>query len=162
MDLLLDRFPQFARHLDDEHPLARLAEAKGGFVTWMPDLSFLKVEGNDKVYTLIHNKAHDNVAFIFGEDLRRNPDEDTLTVVEGMVGNYPNFFFRVSDDGLSRFVDDLEKIEDPDDFGRLVDTYGIRRASPVFWEMSDWFNDRLAEQQPIEAGLLDLNRYSNF
>ena len=82
-------------------------------------------------------------------------------MVEGLVGNYPNFFFRVADSGVSQFVDDLAGIDNREDFGRFVDTYGVRRTSPSFWAMSDWFNDRLAERRPIEAGVLDLNRYEN-
>ncbi len=161
MAFLLERFPRFAKHIDDRNPLALLAKAKGGFVTWMPDVSFLRIEGSDRVYTLIHNKAHDNVAFMFGEELRRNPDEDTLTVAEGMVGNYPNFFFRVADGDLSGFVDDLGRIDAQEDFQRIVEIYGVRRTSPDFWSMSDWFNDRFAAVQPIESGLLDLSRYEN-
>ena len=162
MAFLVNRFPGFATRLDSGNPLAGLSGIKGGFVQLMPDLSLLKVEGDDKVYTLIHNKAHDNVAFIFNEDLRRRPEDDTLTVIEGIVGNYPNFFFRVPDDGLARFADSLKKAVNEDDFERMVETYGVRRTSPDFWSTSDWFNDRFAKQQPIRAGLLDLNRYENF
>ena len=28
--------------------------------------------------------------------------------------------------------------------------------------MSDWFNKRFVEQQPVEAGLLDLSRFRNY
>ena len=162
MTLLLERHPRFAIRLDDGHPLTRLSQDKGGFLKWMPDVSFLKVEGDDRFYSLLRNKAHDNVAFIFGEDLRRNPDEDTLTVVEGIVGNYPNFFFRVSHNDLGRFVDDLRAVNDEKSFQRFVEVYGVRRSSREFWAMSDWFNERFVEQQPVEAGLLDLSRFRNY
>lgn len=87
------------------------------------------------------------------DDLCRNPDEDNLTVVEGFVGNFPNRLFRLG-------AGELNRIGDGDGFGRIVDTYGVRRASPNFWPMSDWFNHRLAEKQRIEAGLLGMDRYS--
>jgi len=44
---------------------------------------------------LIRNQELLNVAFIFGENLRREPEKDTLIVVPGFLGSYPNIFFGV-------------------------------------------------------------------
>ncbi len=89
------------------------------------------------------------------------PDLSFLKI-EGLIGNYRNFFFRVNASSMGSVVDKLTGTNNAGDFGRIVDTYGVRRTSPDFWAMSDWFNDRLAENQQIDAGLLDLNCYSNF
>lgn len=45
--------------------------------------------------TLIRNKAHTNVAFMFNENDRRERDKDTLTVYPGLLGSYPNYMFHV-------------------------------------------------------------------
>jgi hypothetical protein len=78
-----------------------------GRMTEISDLSFPIVERGDRLYMLIYNLAHDYVVIMFGEDLHYNPDEDTLTVVEGFVANYAKFNFRVA---KSRFVDDLTTV----------------------------------------------------
>ena len=69
------------------------------FIDFMPDVAFLRVVPEDaaqaQAYTLIRNKAHSNVAFMFDEEERRERDDDTLTVYRGLLGSYPNFFFDV-------------------------------------------------------------------
>jgi hypothetical protein len=44
------------------------------------------------------------------------------------------------------------------DLARL-ETFGINRANDRFWDYYDWFQNRFFEEQPIQAGLFDLNRY---
>jgi Fatty acid cis/trans isomerase (CTI) len=145
-------------------PLSALTSTPGKFVQQMPDLVYLRVrsaEKGDQVYSIVRNKAHTNVAFIFGEEKRRRPENDTLTIVEGFMGSYPNFFFQVKADQLEVFVDALHAIENIDDFARFVENYGVRRSSADFWAASDWFNAQYKRTNPVEAGLLDLNRYRN-
>jgi len=145
-------------------PLSRLTSTPGTFVRQMPDLVFLRVRqntGQDQVYSIIRNKAHTNVAFIFGEELRRREKEDTLTIVEGYMGSYPNFFFSVDHSGLETFVEALRGVKNTSQFETFVERYGVRRSSPAFWETSDWFNAQYVRTNPVEAGLLDLNRYRN-
>ncbi len=147
-----------------KNPLGHLTSIPGAFVRQMPDLVFLRVRqntGQDQVYSIIRNKAHTNVAFIFGEELRRREKEDTLTIVKGYMGSYPNFFFSVDNHDLGNFVDELRTVKNSRDFEIFVGRYGVRRSSPQFWETSDWFNDEYLRSNPVEAGLLDLNRYRN-
>ena len=48
------------------------------------------------------------------------------------------------------------------DYANLVTDYGVRRTNvPLFWPLSDRLNAQYKEDQPIEAGLFDLNRYEN-
>jgi hypothetical protein len=113
----LDRDPLPA---DVQTELSRLADAHGAAVSWLPELSMLTIETVEgpKPFTLIHNDGHTNVASMFGEQKRRVPEEDTLTVVPGFLGAYPNAFFKVKQAGL---------------MGR----YGIRRSDPGFWSHGD-------------------------
>ena len=51
-----------------------------------------------QVYSIVHNREHANVSWIMGERLRLAPEQDTLTIREGILGAYPNMFF-VLDEG---------------------------------------------------------------
>jgi hypothetical protein len=62
---------------------------RGAWVAELPDVAFLRVhsgkaEGGDAIYSLVHNRAHTNVAFMFGEQKRLVPADDTLTVAPGL------------------------------------------------------------------------------
>ncbi|MTI05157.1 peptidylprolyl isomerase, partial [Roseibium denhamense] len=102
-----------------------------------------------------------NVAFIFNEDLRREPDDDSLTIVKGQFSSYPNFVFKVSFDALPDFVEMLTGIRSQAGLVELVATYGVRRTAPDFWQVFDRVQVGLTAQDPLQAGLLDLNRYDD-
>ncbi|HCA63306.1 MAG TPA: hypothetical protein DEP73_04075, partial [Pseudomonas sp.] len=59
------------------------------------------------------------------------------------------------------FVAAMEQVKAVADLERLVERWGIRRSHPQFWH---YFNDLtryLEETEPVEAGVLDMNRYEN-
>ena len=144
--------------------LRQLSSQTGPWVRYLPDLSVLLIEhGQDRteVFSLVHDKAHSNVAFLFREHARRLPRDDTVTVLPGLVGSYPNFFFRVSSDALPDFVAAVKAIRSQSDYMDVIATYGIRRTSPDFWRLSDRLHEMLAQQEPVQAGVLDLNRYKD-
>ncbi len=153
--------------LETQEQLRKIASQRGEYIRFLPDLSYLRIksgnnEKNDQMVTIIRNKAHTNVAFIFGEERRRVPEEDTLTLVSGFVGSYPNFFFEAEAANIAAFIKDLKALKTAEDFNHFVENYGIRRTSPKFWETADWFADHMYEILPKEAGILDLNRYRNY
>jgi len=145
--------------------LRPLVKARGGFIVELPEVSFLRVRSDgsepDAVYTLVHNRAHTNVAAMFREDDRFVPADDSLTLIDGYTGSYPNFAFEVPVAQIAAFADALAAVEDDDGFTKLVDRWGLRRSSARFWPSFDWFNDDLRERTPVEAGILDLDRYEN-
>jgi hypothetical protein len=138
-----------------ERELQRLASVKGDFVSLLPEVAFLRVRGPDLVYVLVHNAAHSNVAFMFGEDKRRVPADDTLSVIRGHFGSYPNFAFEVEAGELSGFVSDLLAVRSDADLERFVGSYGIRRTSARFWETADFLSADLRRRDPTGAGLYD-------
>ena len=131
------------------------------FAKFLPDISVLLVEtGHEaQVFTLVHDMAHSNVAFIFNEDLRREPQNDSVTVVPGQFSSYPNFMFKVSHVQLPTFVETVRAIRSQDDYLKLVERFGIRRTDPAFWIEFDRIQAALRDQDELQAGLLDLNRY---
>jgi hypothetical protein len=130
----------------------------------LPEATMLRVEFDDgqrELYSLLRNRAHSNVAFMYGESLRWQPRLDTLTVYPGILSSYPNFLFAMPVADVPAFVTALEQVKEGRDFERLVECWGVRRSHPHFW---DYFTDLtryLQETEPAEAGVLDMNRYEN-
>lgn len=144
--------------------LNTLASQSGAWVTYLPDLSVMVIEtdeGEIDLFTMIHDKAHTNVAFLFDETARRAPEDDVLTILPGVIGSYPNFFFKLQQDQLPDFVRDLKSITSQDDWMQVVADYGLRRTSKEFWTTSDQIHAVFLQDNPVQAGILDLNRYKD-
>lgn len=144
--------------------LAELSRLQGRAISYFAETAFMTVRdtaGEDHHFTLISNNAHSNVAELFGEDHRRLPDEDTLSVLHGFVGAYPNAFFRVDAADLPAFVAGVRGLAAEDDYRRLLDRYGIRRTDERFWPHSDALVAAYEEWGPADAGLFDYSRFDN-
>ncbi|RRJ83938.1 fatty acid cis/trans isomerase [Aestuariirhabdus litorea] len=138
-------------------PLTRL---KGGGVALLPQTLFVRIDSgdSDQYVTLIHNNAHRNITSMFGETGQRLPEEDTLDVVPGFIGSYPNALIQVSEQALPEFVAQIAALREEADYEALIDRYGIRRTHPEFWPLSDPFQQAYRELYPIESGVLDYSR----
>ena len=113
------------------------------------------------VYSLVHNRAHTNVASMFGEDDRLVPEEDTLTIVRGYLGSYPNFLFDVEISQIGEFTAALAEVTTPGELESVVDRWGMRRSASAFWRTFDWIHDDFRRRDPTAYGLFDLARYEN-
>jgi hypothetical protein len=149
-----------------ERALQSLSGVRGPWVAQLPDVALLRVRSEgptdeDAVYTLVRDKFHTNVAFMFKEAKRREIEKDTLTIVHGYLGSYPNFLFDVEVSQVEVFTQALTAVTGDAGFEALVARFGVRRTSPRFWETFDWIHDDFQRRQPTEAGLFDLGRYKN-
>lgn len=146
-----------------EPVLQTIAARKGPWVALLPEVTRLRVHDGDTAiaYTLVHNRSHTNVAYMFDEEERLVPADDTLTIVRGYLGSYPNFAFDVAAQDLAAFRDQLVAVTTPEDLERLTSRYGVRRTSPTFWATMDWMNEDFAARRPTAHGLFDLGRYEN-
>ncbi|MBX3639619.1 MAG: fatty acid cis/trans isomerase [Nitrosomonas sp.] len=143
---------------------ARPADQLAG-ITQLPEVTFVRVrhEQHERtVYTVLRDRAHSNVAFILGEESRYQPEKDRLTVYPGITGSYPNFIFDVPVSQIEEFVLMLGNAGEAEDFKRVVETWGIRRMHPQFWEILHDITAWQKTQQPLLAGVFDINRYKNF
>jgi len=144
--------------------LQRVTGKRGPEVQVVQDVAFIHVvTGNkekDLAYTVIRNKALSNNSFMFGEERRRIIDDDTLTIVKGHVGSYPNSFVRVHLDEIEEFVESFLKIRDQLSYYNVARKYAIRRTSPSFWEEADWHYQKYLKDEPVEAGLFDMYRFN--
>jgi hypothetical protein len=139
--------------------LAELVGGRGAWVSILPEASLVRV--GSEVFTLTRDRWHTNVAFMFGEDKRRRPEKDSVTVVPGILGSYPNFLFQVREGDAAAFVDALTAALTPDAAEALVRRYGMRRTSRRWWRTWDAVHARFRREEPTHAGLLDLNRYED-
>jgi len=144
--------------------LERLAALEGRRLAQFPEVSLLSVRTTDgtlQLYTVLRHVAHANITSLFAENKTLLPDEDTLDVVRGVVGDYPSVFWHVDEAQLDSFVDSASAIDTPADYAVFMRTFGIRRSHESFWAHADCVHDRLATTQPIDGGLLDFNRLEN-
>ncbi|NOQ14226.1 MAG: isomerase [Methyloprofundus sp.] len=145
--------------------MRKLAQFKGHELDVLPEMSLVRVrtkqEHSDLVYTLLLNKSLENITFMIGEDDRRERGLDTLTVIPGFLGSYPNFFFNVQEEQLPEFIEAIKHIQSSDDKEAFYSKYGIRRTNPEIWQYVDWFNAQHKKYRGVRAGLFDLNRYHN-
>lgn len=148
-----------------DNSMRELAKFKGYDLELLPEISLLRVRTqqaqNDPVYTLVLNKSLKNVAFMTGEDLRREQELDTLTVIPGFLGSYPNFFFEVQEAQLPEFIAAIKQARSDKDKDAFYKKFGIRRTNLEIWQSVDWFNAQHKKYRGVRAGLFDLNRYLN-
>lgn len=126
------------------------------------NLAYVRVrreKGRDVAFSMVINRWHDNVAFLLNEDGRFDPAKDNADFINGLIGSYPNYFFDVQEKDLADFIDFLANFdESPKNLARLA-KYGVNRADDRIWETYDWFQQRFNEEEPVQGGLFDLNRY---
>lgn len=115
--------------------------------------------GKDVVATFVVNRWHENVAFMFGEDGRLNPKMDNIELVSGMIGSYPNMFLDVKQEDIPDFLNLMANFDLSEKSYVRLAKYAINRSDERFWDTYDWFQKRLLEDDPVNGGLLDLNRY---
>ena len=126
------------------------------------NLLFVRVrrdQGEDHFFSIVINRWHDNVNSMFGEKKRLDPAKDTIDFLTSSIGAYPNYFLEVDSKELPDFFDLLQNFDGSAAYVTKLDRYGVNRMDERFWDVYDWFQQRLNAQQPIHAGLYDLNRY---
>lgn len=120
---------------------------------------FKDYDGADRFVSIVVNRWHDNVNSLFFEKKRLDPSKDSIDFFGGSIGSYPNYFLDVGKEDLPDFFDMLQNFDGSPAYIAKLDKYGVNRADERFWETYDWFQAQLFEEDPIRAGLYDLNRY---
>ena len=150
-----------------EQALRQIASIKAAaatpFARFLPDLAVVLVRGEDgvaRLYSLVHNREHDNISWMLGESTRFAPQEDSLTVRPGVLGAYPNMFFVVPENEIEGFSRAVARLKSAADYERLVDTFGVRRSDEKFWSVYDAIISIHLASDPMRSGILDLTRYA--
>ena len=115
--------------------------------------------GKDLAISVVLNRWHNNVTFLLGEKDNLDISKDSADFIHGLIGSYPNYFFDVREEDLPDLYDLLAHFnKSPRDYERLA-KYGVNRAEDRLWDTYDWFQKRFYEDEPVNSGLFDLNRY---
>ncbi|MEH8017495.1 fatty acid cis/trans isomerase [Rheinheimera muenzenbergensis] len=145
--------------------LQQLANISGSTASILPELTMILIEpGNGaepQPFTLLRNSAHYNVNSLFSEADNRNLADDNMTLVYGLLGSYPNAFWRLKEADLARLVVQAGQIKTEQDYAKLLDNFGVRRTAADFWAFSDQLNRQFMRQHPVDSGWLDYNRLEN-
>ena len=142
--------------------IARLGALRGRSVSFLPQLSYLIVRqesGEERYFTLLHDNGHSNISYLFDDEARRLPDEDSLTAMEGLVGAYPNALYRIRSADLPAFADAIAAMKSQADYSNLAARYAVGSSDPEFWTVSDRVIDAIARQSPVDAALPDYGRF---
>ncbi|WP_176467107.1 fatty acid cis/trans isomerase [Vibrio metoecus] len=149
---------------ENEFALRQIDHLRGEGLLPIPQLMMLMVEnehGQSQLFTLIHNNAHTNISSLFDEHNNRDPKNDDLTLVRGVVGSYPSAYLKLKENQIPELYQRLAQMKTEQDYIALLDRFAIRRSSPEFWAFSDQVHQWYRQDQPIEFGLLDYNRFEN-
>lgn len=146
-----------------------IADLRGYVLRAFPDVAYVRIRrsssgGDDLAYSIIRDKSYKNVTSMFqNEDDTETRDysNDSITVVDWLEGAYPNFFFEVDIEDVEKFAEAYAALKSREDYDKLISVYGIRRTDSRFWDVADWSHNQYLREQPVKAGLFDLNRYRN-
>ncbi len=144
--------------------LQGLAAVRGASLSWFPEAVVLRLDDpprSPQYFSLLRNTGHSNVAHLLDEKAELRPDENTLTVVPGFIGAYPNAILRATPGELPALATAIGTLSSERDYRVLADRFVIRRTSPAFWAASDALIDAYAQWAPLEAGLFDYSRLEN-
>jgi hypothetical protein len=140
--------------------LAELDDLRGIAASIVPQVTLINVEGHG-LLTLLSNSAYTNIASMFGAADRRLVNEDSVTLVNGVIGAYPNVFLDLREADLPEFVAQIQQLRNEEDYSALLDRFGVRRTDPRFWALSDQLLDKYRDVEPLTSGVLDYSRYDN-
>ena len=140
--------------------LARFDQVRGAAATIMPQTTLIEVNGHG-LLSLLNNSANSNLSSIFDSQSNRLPDEDTLTIANGVIGAYPNVMLLVSEAEIPDLVAMIEGLRSEADYSALLDRFGIRRTDDRFWAVSDQVSTDYQNSEAISHGVLDYSRYEN-
>lgn len=143
--------------------LATIDELPAQQSTIMPEITMIMVRSDEKpedfeVFTVLRNSAHFNVSSLFEEDKNRDHANDSLTLVQGFLGSYPDVFWQVNASDIPQVVKQLSEVKNESDYQRLLDRVGVRRTNTEFWSFSDELIRWSEARYPVDGGLLDYNR----
>ena len=132
------------------------------FIQFLPETTLLSLKhanGSNQVFSILRNRMHSNVAFMLGESLRYQQEQDTVTILPELVGSYPNLMLSVTAKEVTQMLKDITEVETQKDFDLFIDRYGVRRMQPRLWTELDGYRKHLEQVSPIAAGVMDINRY---
>jgi len=144
--------------------LQRLTALRGPSLSWFPEAVVLRVDDAPRAaqyFSLMRNTGHSNVSHVVERAADLLPGENTLTVVPGFIGAYPNAIYRATKAELPALTTGIGALASEADYRALADRFVIRRTSAEFWAAADALQAAYRQWSPLEAGLFDFGRLDN-
>lgn len=139
--------------------ITQLSRVRGLPIAYLPELSFIVVEGEKlQVYSLIHDVAHTTVSHLMDEHKSLDPQQDTLSIVAGITGSYPNAIFYLKPAQLSEFAQTVAVIQSEQAYNALLKQYALDTRAKNFWPVSDKLHAYYRKHDPVAWGMLDYSR----
>lgn len=142
--------------------LASLRLDRGKISDDFPDVTWMTIDGDGGPleYTILANRIYKSNSRALGDalpGLSRQPELDSIGVVRGHIGSYPQLFIELPLSDVGQAI----KIATESRAKRLEfrKRYEIRRNSDRFWSILDREHSRLLMNNPIDAGIIDTSRY---
>ena len=144
---------------DVDSALATLAAHSQKLSEVLPEVSWLTVTDGQKSmrYSLVVNR-------IFGASRRtvdaesvHRPELDSVSVIRGRKGGFPQLFLRVPMNELAAFVTAANGSKDQR--ASLRARYEIARNSPEFWSTLDGEHAQAIVDEPLHSGVIDTSAY---
>ena len=143
--------------------LAVLNQLPNDAIQQLAQVSFILVENQQQLqsFSLLRHNAHYNISSLLNENAQRAPNEDTASLVNGFIGDYPSVLFYLKHSQVKAFIRALNQVATEQDYIELKSRFAIRRTDPDFWQYSDKLHKHAQQQLPIEYGIFDYNRFEN-
>lgn len=134
-------------------------------INLLPQVSFVLVKEGDNehaAYSIIHHNAHYNISSLLNEEGQRARSEDTVTIVPGFIGDYPEaIWYLHNEQQVTEFAKQMPLLKTEEDYRALKAEFAIRRTHPQFWQYSDILHQVAKQYRGVEYGMFDYNRLEN-
>lgn len=150
---------RIATPADADAALALLAAKSTALAAVLPEVTWLTVDtGNEKLrYTLVANRIFGSSRRTVDAESVHRPELDSVSVIRGRRGGFPQLFLTVPMAQLAAFVAAANGA--PAERAALRTKYEIARNSPAFWATLDEEHERAIKDEPLHAGIIDTSAY---
>lgn len=145
--------------------LATIKNLHGEQLAQLPQTTFIAVQdrasNNTRYYTLLRNNMYSNISHLFGEEERHLIEEDSVSLLQGIVGAYPNAFLSVDSQDIEAFSQAIQHLQSEQQYREFMDRFSVRRTAEYFWQFSDQIHRDYRKLTGFNFGILDYNRLEN-
>ncbi len=147
---------------DIEDALLTLTQDRGKISDAFPDVTWVTIEGGSQplAYTVLANRIFWSNTRVIGDSLpslARRPELDSMSVVRGHIGAFPELFLRVPAAEMASVV--LAARASKEQRVELRRKFEVKRNTPDFWRFLEAEHARQLVENPFDAGILDTRRY---
>ncbi len=136
-----------------------------GFKQYLDSHSVIRIESDTKapyMYSMCVNWDIGRLSYA-GEIFERPPVKyDTVMVLDGVTGAFPNYMFNVKESEVMEFATALTDAGTEEKFLDVNRRWGVARTNPKFWQIFHSMEAFVRSRDPRSAALLDCSRYTDY